>query len=472
MSNAAAIRAILDTRTLRITGLAGSELLGAGLCALTFLYFDWWMGAWLVALATITHASRGWGLGLLFFSVSVDLARPMLGQIIVSYSEIQIAVFLLSWFASTLWRQGWLVSDWRLLRWSAPFLLIILVSGVLSSSILRAAANSLRFAEMFILAFLTANALRDGSASAPRFRWFLLLAALFYSIVGALQFPVAPFGRIYSNFANPNQFAGYLNLLLPFAVILLFRSRQRERTLWGYSCVILLLTSAATLSRAGFLAGLCGVATAVALYLRHQSRSGLWQAIKKLPSHGRPLLPHALLGITLVVALSLAPPIQRAVRESTGNIVARSKSGFVSSFREVRQPFLEIGWAIWKEHPWLGVGPGNYTRALHRKRALVRSYRGKLATYRILVRSISSHVHNLYLQIGVNFGILGLAAFLYFFLRVLLALLRDARGSPAAIAGVGLLAAFLLHNLLDVTFPSLGIEMGILLGVSFSHDRL
>ena len=93
-------------------------------------------------------------------------------------------------------------------------------------------------------------------------------------------------------------------------------------------------------------------------------------------------------------------------------------------------------------------------------------------SYRIFVRSIGSHVHNLYLQTGVNFGILGLAAFLYFFLRVLLALPRDAKGSPAAIAGVGLLAAFLLHNLLDVTFPSLGIEMGILLGLAFNTKQL
>ena len=472
MSKAAATRAILETRTLRVTGLAGSALLSVSLCALAFLYFDWWMGVWLVALGTITHASRSWGLGLLFFSVSIDVARPVFGQISVSYSEIQIAVFLLSWFASTLWRKGRLISDWKLLRWSAPFLLIILVSGVLSSSILRAAANSLRFAEMFILAFLTANALRDGSSSAPRFRWFLLLAAFFYSIVGAFQFPVAPLGRIYSTFTNPNQFAGYLNLLLPFSVILLFWSRKGERTLWGYSSIILLLASAATISRAGFLAGLCGVATVVALYLSHQSRPDLWQALKKLPSHSRSLLPHALLGITLAVALSLAPPVQRAVQESIGNVVARSRSGLVSSFQEVRQPFFEVGWTIWKENFWLGVGPGNYRRALAEKRELLRSHRGRLDAPRVFIRSIGSHVHSLYLQTGVNFGILGLASLLYFFLRVALALLRDSRVSPAALAGVGLLAAFLLHNLLDVTFPSLGIEMGILLGLSFSHDRL
>ena len=144
----------------------------------------------------------------------------------------------------------------------------------------------------------------------------------------------------------------------------------------------------------------------------------------------------------------------------------------MSSFQHDRQPYFEVGWAIWKENLWLGVGPGNYTRALEEKKALVRSYRGEREIYQIFVRSLSSHVHNLYLQTGVNFGILGLAAFLYFFLRVFLTLLRESRGSPAAIAGVGFLIAFFFHNLLDVTFPSLGIEMGILLGVAFGGNRL
>ena len=131
-----------------------------------------------------------------------------------------------------------------------------------------------------------------------------------------------------------------------------------------------------------------------------------------------------------------------------------------------------MGWVIWKENFWLGVGPGNYNRALEEKKSLIRSYRRVSSSFRIFVRSIQSHVHNLYLQTGLNFGILGLVAFLYFFLRVFSSLLRESRGSPAAIAGVGLLAAFFFHNLLDVTFPSLGVEMGILLGLAFNTDRL
>ena len=470
MSIAAAIRAILETRTLRITGLAGMELLGAGFCALAFLYFDWRMAAWLVALSTLAHASPGWGLGLLFLSVSVDSARPVVGQVTVAYSELQIAVFLSSWFAGNLWRKRKLIQDWRLLSWATPFLFLVLLSGLFSSSVTRALPNTVRFGEMFVLAFAADNLLR--SSSGPRFRIFLLVGGFFYALLGAFQFPFVEWGRIYSTFTNPNQFSGYLNLVLPFAMILFLSARRGERIRWGYLCAILLVAGAATLSRAGFLAGLLGVLTVLILHLRYHPRPDLRQIFAALTSNTRLLVVQALLGIILVVSLLLIPSTRRALDDSFRNLGGRFKGGFVSSFQATRQPYFAVGWAIWKEHPWLGVGPGNYKRALLQKRALVRSYRSKLPSHRIFVRSLSSHVHNLYLQIGVNFGILGLVALLYFFLRVLLALLRDARGSPAALAGVGLLTAFFFHNLLDVTFPSLGIEMGILLGVSLSHDRL
>ncbi len=470
MSKAAAIRAILETRAVRITGLTGSGVLGAGLCALAFLYFDSWMGVWLVTLALLTHFSPGWGLGLLFLSVSIDPVRPVVGQIILSYSELQIAVFLSSWFGGSLWRKRKLIHDWRLLSWSTPFLLIVLVSGLLSSSVARAVPNTVRFGEMFVLAFAVVNLLRDSSG--PRFRVFLLVGGLFYSLLGAFQFPFVEWGRIYATFTNPNQFSGYLNLVLPFAVTLLLSARRGERIRWGYLSVILLVAGVATFSRTGFVAGLLGVLSILILQFRYHPRPDLRHIFATLTSNTRVLVVQALLGIILVVSLLLTPSTRGALDGSFRNLAGRFRGGFVSSFQQTRQPYFAVGWAIWKEHPWLGVGPGNYERALQQKRALVRSYRGKLVSYRIFVQSLSSHVHNLYLQTGVNFGILGLAGLLYFFLRVLLALLRDARGSPAAIAGVGLLVAFFFHNLLDVTFPSLGIEMGILLGLAFSENLL
>ena len=40
-----------------------------------------------------------------------------------------------------------------------------------------------------------------------------------------------------------------------------------------------------------------------------------------------------------------------------------------------------------------------------------------------------------------------------------------------ALGGVGLLLAFVVHNFFDVTFPSLALEMGFLLGISLAATR-
>ena len=427
MSKAAASRASPETRTLRIIGVVCAALFGLLLCVLTLLYFEWWMCLWLVALAIITHASPGWGLGLLFLSVSLDPARPVLGRIFISYSEMQIAVFLSSWFGGGLWRERKLIHDWRLVSWSAPFLFIVLLSGLLSSSVPRAVGNSMRVAEMFVLAFAVVNLLRDSAG--PRFRVFLFVAALFYSLLGIFQFPFVEWGRIYSTFTNPNQFAGYLNLVLPFAVVLFLSSRGWERTRWGYLSAVVLVASAATLSRAGLVAGLCGVSTVVFLHLYYQRQTvGAGRALKVLASPPRALLLQLLPAIVLTTTLLAVPSIRQTLHNSFHNITARTRGGVVSSIQQARKPYFEVGWVIWKENFWLGVGPGNYNRALEEKKSLIRSYRRVSSSFRIFVRSIQSHVHNLYLQTGLNFGILGLAAFLYFFLRSF----RACSASPGA----------------------------------------
>ena len=135
-----------------------------------------------------------------------------------------------------------------------------------------------------------------------------------------------------------------------------------------------MLAGTATLSRAGFLAGLIGVLTVPLLYLYGRPRLELRRVLATLASNSRSLLLHALVAIILVVALLLTPPTRRTLDASFRNISGRFRGGFLSSVQEGRQPYFVVGWAIWKKNLWLGVGPGNYERALQQKRALVRNY--------------------------------------------------------------------------------------------------
>ncbi len=107
------------------------------------------------------------------------------------------------------------------------------------------------------------------------------------------------------------------------------------------------------------------------------------------------------------------------------------------------------------------------------------------------LETLSIHVHNLYLQLAASLGLLGLSGFLYWLARTAGLLLRpppgvprlgsdpsrarepgNSRPSPALVvwawrtAGLGLLAGFLIQNLVDVTFPSLALETGLLIGAA------
>ncbi|MFH1889048.1 MAG: O-antigen ligase family protein [Candidatus Omnitrophota bacterium] len=97
-------------------------------------------------------------------------------------------------------------------------------------------------------------------------------------------------------------------------------------------------------------------------------------------------------------------------------------------------------------HPLAGIGIGNFT----------------------LVNS--RYAHNSYLQIWAEMGILGALSFIWLFIAVFKAAVRNNKDWPAAGPMAGLFianAAFLLHNLLDFSFylPEVSFIWWIILGL-------
>ena len=405
MSKAAAIRAILETRTLRIIGLIGTVSISVFFCALAFLYFEWWLGVWLVALATITYASPGWGLGLLFLTVSMDPARPVVGGIIVSYSEIQIAAFLSSWWAGGLWRERKLIHDWRLASWCAPFLFIMLVSGLLSSSVPRAVGNSMRVAEMFILVFAVANLLKDSSG--PGFRVFLLVGCLFYSLLGVFQFPFVEWGRILLDIHKPEPVLGLPQPGPPLCSHPLPVGSPRGTDQVGL-CVC---HSAGGWGGHTFTSGFSGHASWRVYGLASAFPPSPWagpETNPRYPDFEHPLPCPACSGRNHSSGDSAAGPFHP---EGPGRLPSerhRTLQGRICVFLSAVPPTLFRGRVGNMEREFLaGCWPGNYARGLEEKEALLRSYREVRKTHRIFIRSIQFSCSHLYLQTGVHFGILG-----------------------------------------------------------------
>jgi len=131
-----------------------------------------------------------------------------------------------------------------------------------------------------------------------------------------------------------------------------------------------------------------------------------------------------------------------------------------------------------------GVGPGNYDDVLPKYEPLLQEsarplFESRATKFRFsstrqlwteaqierLRQVLKSHVHCLYLQLAIDFGLLGLAGFLLTFLLILRELFTR-RECLWSLAAIGAAAGFLFHNVFDATFPSLGFEIGLLLGAA------
>jgi len=143
--------------------------------------------------------------------------------------------------------------------------------------------------------------------------------------------------RAYGSFSHPNSFSGYLVLVTS---VFLRASLRLKRSYWSYAFV--LLTTAAvffTFSRSGWL----GFLLSLILFAVYCRRARLWAG---LPLAVAPLILFCLLALIYAPAVSTRLTATSAAEERS---LTERADGYMSAFQVVRR------------HPWLGVGPGNYT---------------------------------------------------------------------------------------------------------------
>ena len=237
--------------------------------------------------------------------------------------------------------------------------------------------------------------------------------------------------RIYGPLGNPNLLAGYLLPLLPFAAIALLRWNGFGRRL--FAAATLVLTAGATTltySRGGWLGLLAGLAVVVLLLLVRSTQT--WPLI------WRRLLPLAVLLIGVVVLVVAATQFE-PIRTRISSLLA----GRGDSSNNFRINVWLAAAEMVRDHPWLGIGPGN--AAFNRIYPLYQQPKfNALSAYSVP------------LEILVEMGIPGLIACLGLFnaaVRKGLASLHLDR--PSALAGIACLAAIsgmLVQGLTDTIF--------------------
>jgi len=323
---------------------------------------------------------------------------------------------------------------WSLGRPVAVFFLATLVSALASNvpgqSLL--AAKGLLTAFAF---FVTVDVLR----SVDRIERFLTLLGILGGVLGAIGlaqvmacptpaptvWPLNWFfyrcDRARGPFSIYMTLGGVLTLILLVGLPRLLSETRRAPKQWGVWLVTLAGLGVTYVRGAwvGFIAGL-GV---MLLTLRR----------------GRTL---TIIGIALVLTVALLGPERLSSRVRSvidpNDITARE-----------RLYMWRSGLAMWREHPWLGVGPGGVKRS-YRNYALPEA-----------IKKTTGHVHSSPLQILVERGVVGLTAWLSiwvtFFVsatRLLRRLAEPARGRERTVV-VGSLAAvsgFLVTGLTEWSF--------------------
>ncbi|UCH24910.1 MAG: O-antigen ligase family protein [Trueperaceae bacterium] len=289
-------------------------------------------------------------------------------------------------------------------------------------------------------------------ASDERKQQVLILALFFagavmglYGVVQYLGYGFTPSvvtDRITSTFYHYSHYAGFLDLAGP---VVLGAALMIQRGIFKVLLILLTLLSYAnaglTFSNAGW--GSLGLAT-VLLLLWWWGRGPNGTRRSRSAVVGSLLL----VGVLAVGAfVQFSPRLhgtlsQRLVqllgeRDENGTLIGEGLGRFGD-----RLTIARVTLPIIEEHPWFGVGPGNFIYAVTEFRLeTTKTHRYASVTHRFV-----NYAHNDYLQIASEEGIFALVAFVTFWLLVLF---RHGSRSPWLFGGKFALLAILVHGLMD-----------------------
>ncbi len=242
-----------------------------------------------------------------------------------------------------------------------------------------------------------------------------------------------------------NFVAGYLLLVLPILGVLAWESLGWWRWLWWGGLGIGLFDLYTTGSRGGVL-GLLGLLIGLGLSL---ASYGLWRygwshAVRQ---YGR-WAAIAPLGLMALVAVLIT-------NSRTQRLVAAIQSGQLEGNILFRLFTVQTGLNLWRDYPWLGIGPGNTIRLYD----LYRPIEAGPVAFRV------QQVHSTPPQILVELGLLGLLVYLLWLvagvglgwqlLRQVPAG-RDRHIITACLAG---LFAYTISSLSDYQLENIGISL-------------
>jgi len=400
--------------------------------------------------------------GLIPLLMSVPLAR--LGGLAawgmrISPAELMLAGVLLAWLIQ--------MAAHRQIRFPHPPLLLpfLLLLGAMLTSLPGALSPRAALKELIKWGSMLAAYLFVATrVERKHLGWLMgaiLTAGCGQALLGIYQFLTGRgpewfllfgrFMRAHGTFEQPNPYGGYLGLTLPLAVSLTFDLRAWLGRLAALAALLLMVVALAmSWSRGAWL----GFAAAMLVIRVARSR---WTAI---------LAGVAMGFLVLTLVLSSAHPLPPILAQRFAGLSAYFTLPNVTTAEVTEANYALIErlahWQaalrMWADHPWLGVGIGNY--AVVYPAYALSHWPEPLG-----------HAHNYYLNIGAETGLVGLVFYLIFWIGALWRAFRATHGTsglPQAVA-LGTLGALMhlsVHSIFDNLYVhTMYLQVAVLLGL-------
>jgi O-antigen ligase len=296
-----------------------------------------------------------------------------------------------------------LVPDSAVLLPVTAFLALI-VAGLLWSDSLRP-PNMVLILPMYVAFLFAAPSMIEGRRDVERILLTFLVVAIGLSVLGIAQRVAGVFAwrgilvaadgvsyRSNATFADPNNLARYLVVCITLATAMLLVRGPTRATVYvaAPALALALVCIVATASRSGWLMlMLCGALTVLVIPIARGTKVRIFAG-----AGGAALI---------LVAFLLFQGGADAQR------IASLASGV--EVLGVRQFLIKAGWAMWKDNWLVGVGSGNF------QRALVVSYIDYLPTW---ARTTLSHTS--FISLLAELGIVGAAMFFFLVARIWIAI--------------------------------------------------
>jgi O-antigen ligase len=263
------------------------------------------------------------------------------------------------------------------LAWAGVFMFAVLLSLLFSRDPAQSVFDSLRYA-LFVVFFFLVLQLTETIDDVRRVMRVVVLSCTTAAAVGVYGFIALDLERAAGPIADPNDFAYLMVCALPLACYLLAEEKGR-RLLWGTCCLLLIAGTLATLSR-GALVGLAALAP-WAIMTRRVPLSGMLLGVVSVLSVG-------------AIAFVLWAPVLHDRLSMKSHIADKNVSA--------REALWTGALRMSEDRPLTGVGPGRY---------------GIEASKYVRNNPIplpDPVVHNSYLHVLAEIGLLGFVGFVGF----------------------------------------------------------